>query len=103
MKDRNGSGYFDPTADAAIYKADRNTRRVVRVWRAPEDKPEESDEVKSMMEYFETFEEREKKYVEVYEILRNIGNEPYKGVIRRILLSAPAADVVPAESVKEYK
>lgn len=35
MKDRNGSGYFDPTVDAAIYKADRKPRRVVRVWRAP--------------------------------------------------------------------
>lgn len=53
MRERNGSGYFDPTADAAIYKADRKPRRVVRVWRAPEDKPEERDEVKSMLEYFE--------------------------------------------------
>ena len=25
MRERNGSGYFDPTADAAIYKADRDT------------------------------------------------------------------------------
>lgn len=103
MRERNGSGYFDPTADAAIYKADRKPRRVVRVWRAPEDKTEERDEVKGMMEYFEACEDHEKKYVEVYEILRNIGDEPYKGAIRRILLSAPAADVVPAESVKEYK
>lgn len=53
MRERNGSGYFDPTADAAIYKADRKHRRVVRVWRAPEDKPEERDEVKSMLEHFE--------------------------------------------------
>lgn len=28
MRERNGSGYFDPTADAAIYKADRKPRRV---------------------------------------------------------------------------
>ena len=53
MKDRNGSGYFDPTADAAIYKADRKPRRVVRVWRAPEDRPEERAEAKSMSEYFD--------------------------------------------------
>ncbi len=53
MRDRNGSGYFDPTAEAAIYKADRKPRRVVRVWRAPEDKPEERNEAKSMSKYFE--------------------------------------------------
>ena len=53
MRERNGSGYFDPTADAAIYKADRKPQRVVRVWRAPEDKPEERIEAKSMSEYFE--------------------------------------------------
>lgn len=53
MKERNGSGYFDPTADAAIYKADRKPRRVVRVWRAPEDKPDGEEKVKSMLEYFE--------------------------------------------------
>lgn len=64
MKDRNGSGYFDPTVDAAIYKADRKPRRVVRVWRAPEDKPEERDEVKSMLEYFEDLDDlRERKDV----------------------------------------
>lgn len=64
MKDRNGSGYFDPTADAAIYKADRKPQRVVRVWRAPEDKPEERDEVKSMLEYFEDLDDlRERKDV----------------------------------------
>lgn len=45
MRERNGSGYFDPTADAAIYKADRKPQRVVRVWRAPEDKPEEKPRV----------------------------------------------------------
>lgn len=61
MKDRNGSGYFDPTADAAIYKADRKPRRVVRVWRAPE----ERDEVKNMLEYFEDLDDlRERKDVD---------------------------------------
>lgn len=61
MRERNGSGYFDPTADAAIYKADRKPRRVVRVWRAPE----ERDEVKSMLEYFEDLEDlRERKDVD---------------------------------------
>lgn len=53
MRERNGSGYFDPTADAAIYKADRKPRRVVRVWRAPEDKPEERIEARSMLKHFE--------------------------------------------------
>ena len=53
MRERNGSGYFDPTADAAIYKAGRKPRRVVRVWRAPEDKPEERADAESMSEYFE--------------------------------------------------
>lgn len=48
MKDRNGSGYFDPTADAAIHEADRKPRRVVRVWRAPE----ESTEASNMVGYF---------------------------------------------------
>lgn len=53
MRERNGSGYFDPTADAAIYKADRKPQRVVRVWRAPEDKPDGEEKVESMLEYFE--------------------------------------------------
>ena len=53
MKDRNGSGYSDPTADATIYEADRKPRRVVRVWRAPEDKPEARADARSMSEYFE--------------------------------------------------
>lgn len=48
MRERNGSGYFDQTADAAIYKADRKPRRVVRVWRAPE----ESTEASSIVGYF---------------------------------------------------
>ena len=65
MRERNGSGYFDPTADAAIYKADRKPRRVVRVWRAPEDEPEERDEAKSMLEYFEDLDDlRERKDVD---------------------------------------
>lgn len=65
MRERNGSGYFDPTADAAIYKADRKPRRVVRVWRAPEDEPEERTEVKSMLEYFEDLDDlRERKDVD---------------------------------------
>ena len=65
MRERNGSGYFDPTADAAIYEADRKPRRVVRVWRALEDKPEERNEVKSMLEYFEDLDDlRERKAVD---------------------------------------
>lgn len=65
MRERNGSGYFDPTADAAIYEADRKPRRVVRVWRAPEDKPEGRDEAKSMLEYFEDLDDlRERKAVD---------------------------------------
>lgn len=64
MRERNGSGYFDPTADAAIYKADRKPQRVVRVWRAPEDKPDREEEVKSMLEYFEDLDDlRERKEV----------------------------------------
>lgn len=65
MKDRNGSGYFAPTADAAIYQADRKPRRVVRVWRAPEDKTDREEEVKSMLEYFEDLDDlRERKDVD---------------------------------------
>ena len=36
----------------------------------------------------------EKKYVEVYDLLQHLPDEPYKGAIRRVLLQAPAADVV---------
>ena len=36
----------------------------------------------------------EKKYVEVNELLQHLPDEPYKGAIRRVLLQAPAADVV---------
>lgn len=36
----------------------------------------------------------EKKYVEVNDLLQHLPDEPYKGAIRRVLLQAPAADVV---------
>ncbi len=35
-----------------------------------------------------------KKYVEVNDLLQHLPDEPYKGAIRRVLLQAPAADVV---------
>ena len=36
----------------------------------------------------------EKKYVEVYDLLKHLPDEPYKGAIRRMLHQAPASDVV---------
>lgn len=35
-----------------------------------------------------------KKYIDVNNLLLNLPNEPYKGVLKRILIQAPAADVV---------
>ena len=34
-----------------------------------------------------------KKYIDVDNLLLNLPNEPYKGVLKRILMQAPAADV----------
>ena len=36
-----------------------------------------------------------KKYIDVDNLLLNLPNEPYKGVLKRILIQAPAADVMP--------
>lgn len=36
----------------------------------------------------------DKKYIEANDLLKHLPNEPYKGAIRRVLLQAPAADVV---------
>ena len=44
-----------------------------------------------------------KKYVEVNDLLKHLQDEQYKGAIRRVLLQAPAADVVEVVRCKDCK